>query len=52
MTVSTPAHTVKVNRPQLTLSTTTRKTVLVTHIVSAGVWIGIDVIAALLVIVG
>ena len=38
--------------PRIALSQRTRRTVLVVHILSAGVWVGVDVLVAVLVAVG
>ncbi|GHH27782.1 hypothetical protein [Lentzea cavernae] len=53
-TLTTPRTTLpaRTNRVRWPLAAGLRKTVLVTHVVSAGAWIGVDVAAAVLVAVG
>ncbi|HEX6345170.1 hypothetical protein [Umezawaea sp.] len=46
------AEPAPVNRVRLPVPTRLRKTVLVTHVVSAGTWIGVDVVSAVLVAIG
>lgn len=52
LTQPRPASPARGNRARRPLSAPLRKTVLVTHVVSAGAWIGIDVISAVLVAIG
>lgn len=43
---------VRATRPRLPLRPRTRRAVLVVHVVSAGAWIGVDVVVAVLVMTG
>ena len=53
-TLTTPRATLpaRVNRVRWRIPAPLRKSILVTHVVSAGAWLGIDVIATVLVVIG